>query len=227
MELIGPINSFAGIVSWVELGRIGSGATHTTSKGGVLLTQKRSKKDGWKMMPDTARQSVPDLSRGDVENRAKDVLQKSGLETIPIDPVALANREGIKVNNATFSEENLVGMIVKRGDDVTLLVNQDDSPYRKRFTIAHELGHHFLHLHEDGEFIDQEADLFRTHFKDQEFSPERRREVQANMFATALLMPEDQVRRLWEELASVEVLARLFNVTVASMGIRIGQLGLD
>ena len=57
-------------------------------------------------------------------------------------------------------------------------------------------------------------------------TPERRREIQANMFAAALLMPEDHVRRLWEGLGSVEAMARLFNVSVAAMEIRIGQLGL-
>ena len=48
--------------------------------------------------------------------------------------MVLANREGIKVNNAKFSDDNLVGMIVKRGDDVTMLVNYNDPPFRKRCT---------------------------------------------------------------------------------------------
>ena len=38
--------------------------------------------------------------------------------------------------------------------DVTMLVNHRDPPFRKRFTIAHELGHYFLHLLGDGEYMD-------------------------------------------------------------------------
>jgi Zn-dependent peptidase ImmA (M78 family) len=131
------------------------------------------------------------------------------------------------VHNAKFSHDNIVGMIAKRGDSVTLLVNATDPPFRKRFTIAHELGHHFLHLLEDGEFVDGEANLFRGITEDQQqVTPERRREIQANMFAAALLMPEPAVRAEWEKLKSVEALARRFNVSESAMGIRVVQLGL-
>jgi Zn-dependent peptidase ImmA (M78 family) len=169
------------------------------------------------------------LPREEIEKRAREVLRRHGLETLPIDPVVLANREGVKVYNAKFSDDNLVGMIAKRGGDVTMLVNQSDPPARKRFTIAHELGHHFLHLHEqDGQFVDGEANLFReprAHVE--EMTPERRQEIQANMFAAALLMPEDLVRQQWPLLRSVEEMAKLFNVSVPAMGFRIDQLGLD
>ena len=48
------------------------------------------------------------------------------------------------VNNAKFSDDNLLDALLSEcGDKVTLLVNGSDPPYRKRFTIAHELGHHF------------------------------------------------------------------------------------
>ena len=155
-------------------------------------------------------------------------MKEHGLESIPIDPVVLANHLGMKVNNAKFSDDSLVGMIAKRGDNLTLLVNQSDPPFRKRFTIAHELGHHFLHLLQDGEFVDGEANLFRQSWDDEGVvSPERRREIQANMFASALLMPEDAVRREWPTVRSVSGMARLFNVSDVAMGIRLDQLGLN
>src|SRR4051812_17839691 len=139
----------------------------------------------------TSTTNAPFIPREDIEKRANEVLRQHGLETIPVDPVVLANQLGIKVFNAKFSDDSLVGMIAKRGADVTLLVNQSDPPARKRFTIAHELGHHFLHLMEDGEFVDGEANLFRQGVPEDEgkLSPDHRREIQANMFAAALLMP--------------------------------------
>ncbi len=178
-------------------------------------------------MTSDAKADVPFLTRQDIEKRARDICREHGLHAIPIDPVVLANRLGMKVHNAKFADDNIVGMIAKRGDSITLLVNQADPPYRKRFTIAHELGHHFLHLLEDGEFVDGEADLFRQPPADEKsVSPERRREIQANMFAAALLMPEDAVRVEWEKVRSVSDMARLFNVSDEAMGIRIDQLGL-
>ena len=179
-------------------------------------------------MSTETRAEAPFLTRQQVESRARDVLRRHGLTSIPVDPVILANRLGIAVHNAKFSDETIVGMIAKRGSDLTLLVNQSDPPYRKRFTIAHELGHHFLHLLEDGEFVDSEADLFRQpHEGQQEVTPERRREIQANMFAAALLMPEEEVVDHWKTSRSVEQMARVFNVSESAMGIRIDQLGLD
>lgn len=179
-------------------------------------------------MPTTIPDSVPYLSRAEIERRAKEVLRQHGLESVPVDPVVLANKLGIAVHNAKFSDDNIVGMIAKRGDRTTLLVNANDPPFRKRYTIAHELAHHFLHLLEDGEFVDGEVNLFRQPQEDYEkVSPERRREIQANMFAAALLMPEASVREKWKQGPSLEAMARKFNVSEAAMGFRIDQLGLE
>jgi Zn-dependent peptidase ImmA (M78 family) len=179
-------------------------------------------------MPETVNEAVPFLSPREVEDKAKDVLKRHNLTTVPIDPVLLAQREGIRVNNAKFSDDNMVGMIVKRGGDVSMLVNYDDPPIRKRFTIAHELGHHFLHLMGDGEYVDKESNLFRQQTgEDRVMTPDRRREIQANMFAASLLMPENEVRRYWQECRSIEALAKIFNVSVEAMGYRLDSLGLD
>lgn len=178
-------------------------------------------------MVSAAGEDVPYRSREEIERHAADVRRQHGLTSIPTNPVILANRLGIKVHNAKFSDDNLVGMIAKRGSDITLLVNQSDPPYRKRFTIAHELGHHFLHLMKDGEFVDKEANLFRQPREDEEDVPAgQRMEIQANLFAAALLMPGDEVTAEWGRTQSVSEMARRFNVSEAAMGIRLNQLGL-
>lgn len=176
----------------------------------------------------TVEQDVPFLTRQEVEKRAADVLREHGLDSIPVDPVVLANRLGMAVYNATFFDENIVGTIVKRGDQITLYINESAPPFRKRFTIAHELGHYFLHLFADGEFVDGEANLFRQPQDEQHsLSLRHRQEIQSNLFAAALLMPEESVRSEWKKLRSVDALARKFNVSETAMGLRVGQLGLD
>jgi Zn-dependent peptidase ImmA (M78 family) len=163
-------------------------------------------------------------SKAEIEQDANSIRKAHGLTSIPINPVTLANRLGIKVNNAKFSTESLSGLLAKRGNHVTILINQSDSPFRKRFTIAHELGHHFLHLEGDGEILDNEEDLFRTEEHDDD--DDRRREVQANQFAAALLMPAEEIRSYYHKGYGLSELARLFNVSESAMGIRLSSLKL-
>ena len=66
-------------------------------------------------------------------------------------------------------------------------VRRDESETRRRFTIAHEVGHHFLHS--DGVKV-----LCRPADVDQADDAERAKERQANRFAAELLMPEPLVR---------------------------------
>ncbi len=79
------------------------------------------------------------LTREEIEKKAADILLAHNLYSIPVDLVAIANRNGVGIYNAKFSEDNISAMLSKRGDNVTMLVNQSDYSNRKRFSIAHEL----------------------------------------------------------------------------------------
>ena len=166
-------------------------------------------------------------NRSEIEHRAQQVLLQHGLYSLPIDPVHLANKLGVTVNNAKFADDSLAALIAKRGHTTRIFVEQSDPPYRKRFSIAHELGHHFLHLVEDGEIIDKRTDMFRE--KEPSGGPiseERLREIQANWFAAALLMPAELVRIEWDKHLSMSDMAKTFNVSEEAMGYRLDTLNL-
>lgn len=169
--------------------------------------------------------------RKEIEDEAKKILLAHGLYSIPVDPVVVANKYGIRANNAVFSDEGIAGLTAKRGGELLLLVNQNDHPFRKRFTIAHELAHHFLHLfdEEDEEIVHNKIDLFRfaEPAKGRPFSKRRMMEIEANRFAAALLMPEALVREQWKKTPSIVEMARIFNVSEEAMGYRLDELGLD
>ncbi len=167
--------------------------------------------------------TIENLNITQIEGMASQILKEHSLFSIPIDPVTLANNLGIKVNNAVFSDESLSGLVAKRGENISILVSQSDPPYRKRFTIAHELGHHFLHLMNDGEFVDNKIDLFRdTESKDDS----KKAEIQANQFAAALLMPAELIKKEFAIDKNIENLARKFNVSEEAMGYRLQRLRL-
>ena len=104
------------------------------------------------------------------------------------------------------------------------------SPGRRRFTIAHEIGHLVLHVPGTKEaFYDRPADIREIDEgpPGEELPALRKREREANVFARELLMPE----RLVDEQAhatgfNLPALANRFEVSVPAMRLRLRLLKL-
>lgn len=169
------------------------------------------------------------MKRSEIEERATQILRDHGLLDVPVDPLKVAKALGVRVMNAVFSEPEKSGAIVKHGNEFSIFVNANEPPARKRFTIAHEIGHKLLHMTSavDSEFVDTQ-DNFRTVDipDDSGWSEERRKEWEANAFASALLMNAESVKAKWQELKDTSVLAWAFQVSVPAMTVRLAQLGL-
>lgn len=94
---------------------------------------------------------------------------------------------------------------------------------RRRFTIAHELGHFLMPLHvpdQPGRFLCKSSDLLRLTAK--EGDRRQRMEVEANRFASLLLMPPPMLRQAMRgfrepDLQHVPALARQFGVSKEAM----------
>jgi Zn-dependent peptidase ImmA (M78 family) len=80
----------------------------------------------------------------DIENKARQILLDNGLYQVPTDLVKLAQNEKIGVKAALFNDEEVAGLLSFKDDQITIYVNTSDPFERRRFTIAHELGHYFL-----------------------------------------------------------------------------------
>jgi len=169
------------------------------------------------------------MKRNEIENRATQILRDHNLFDVPVDPLKLARALGIKVMNAVFSEPNKSGAVAKRGKQYSIFLNTNDPPSRKRFTIAHEIGHRLLHMNtdEDTEFVDNE-DSFRTaEVTDAEtWDAKRRLEWEANTFAGAILMNEALLREKWQANKDPSYLAWMFQVSATAMVVRLTQLDL-
>lgn len=147
---------------------------------------------------------------------------------VPVDKVARHIGAVIKLSPL---DEEISGMVfIKEGVPV-IGVNSLHHPNRKRFTIAHEIGHLVLHrdailahVHVDTRYPIPMRDSRASHGIDP-------KEFEANQFAAELLMPlhlirehlQDDVFDLEDE-KSIHALAALFKVSKQAMGHRLSSL---
>lgn len=177
-------------------------------------------------------QVVKKKSRAQLEAIAKQTLLDHGLLSIPVNPVEVAQALHFDVKHAVFRDNALSGLCARRSGKTTILVRQGDHPIRKRFTVAHEIGHALLHLDADTpEIADRDDDFFRTtEPADSVWSERRQHEFEANAFAAGLLMPAELVRHAFKIIPArdrtVAVMADTFQVSEQAMGIRLSMLGL-
>jgi len=176
------------------------------------------------------------IERG--EDAARRLLTSyPALYRAPVKVQVLAEQLSIRVVEMAL-DENTSGMLVRKGDAVTIAVNESHHRNRKRFTIAHELGHHQLHLSarsgSEAYFIDRLVVKLRDERASEGTQQE---EVEANAFAAALLMPEQLLRRALPGMPAVanawdlsedrvRQLARQFGVSQQAMSFRLLNLGI-
>ena len=138
--------------------------------------------------------------------------------------------EIVEVDNI---DEFSVGSIAKEGSSFKIYIPKGQVETRKNFTIAHELGHLFLHmgyLSLDRAKWDAQANKLYYRQLQGASSDE---EIEANEFAAAFLMPENEYLQKLQEntvgnIVRTGVIAQYFNVSVeaaSSRGKWLGYLG--
>jgi len=146
----------------------------------------------------------------------------------PANVEAIIRLLGIDLDKNARLDSEISGQIERCPDgSYRISVNADDPYFRKRFTMAHELGHYLYHSHlmEDG--IDDTRAYRSTQagrFHNARIG--RHEESEANRFAAGLLMPSDLVRESWAELRDPGMMAKRFQVSTKAMEIRLRGLGL-
>lgn len=115
------------------------------------------------------------------EKAAQRIRKQMKLKDNPVKEIcSLFEEHGIIVieYDSDISEFDGVSYVTENGNYL-IIINENMPNDRKRFTLAHELGHLIMHNTTDGMlFIDDFRDL----------------EAEANIFAAEFLMPEDAIR---------------------------------
>ncbi|WP_439628646.1 ImmA/IrrE family metallo-endopeptidase [Shinella sp.] len=145
---------------------------------------------------------------------ARKIAQQNVLKLIPLDVRSLAEVLGLTIE-AFPMDENTSGYLENIQGTWTLGVNSLHHRNRQRFTIAHEIGHYFLHR-DHSSFRD--GLLFR---KAVDYSPHER---EANVFASLLLMPRLEFQRALMN-ADLAQVADMFGVSKQAAQYRLEHLG--
>lgn len=153
-----------------------------------------------------------------LEELTSNILINNDMYKLPVDVIGIAKTNDIKVFEGSL-DKKISGAIRynKSTNKFEILINKNDAKVRQRFTIAHEIGHFFLHkdmLISDEIHVDI---LYRM-------TNEQEKEV--DYFAGALLMNKTLLEKAYKDGHSITELAELFDVSVSAMTVRLDVLGL-
>lgn len=156
------------------------------------------------------------LTRAAVEDYAGQVARIAGFRVgDPLEPMVRQMGGRIDFKDISWILEERSGAVyVHATRDFDVILPRFTSPRRDRFTIAHELGHYFIHARQGNTPIvayRQGTGL---------------RECEANWFAAGLLMPAPQFRKCWGQLGDREGVAEKFGMSVEAVEVRAKSLGL-
>ena len=152
------------------------------------------------------------INHEEIADKAQNVLDQFGITEPVVDAVKIANGFEIQVKEISMPPKyatDVAGFYNEK--DKTIYVQTTDKPWRKMFTVAHELGHVVLG-HKSYEV------LFRVQKKDGAY---RQTESEANSFAASLLMPKFMLQKYLDKynltINDFLEMAKIFGVSGTAM----------
>ena len=182
----------------------------------------------------TENKTISNMTKEQIQTFAEQTSRKfnpKGLSPYPFMNIPKENGD-LTIYFASDLSKKVSGAIGYFSDkpiNFVILINKNEHVTRRNFTIAHELGHYFLHKDEiKKEIIVDEKNVLihKTTLLYRDDKTRTRLEVEANNFAASFLMPADLTEKAWKKLKDIEQCAEIFNVSVEAMTIRLSRLGL-
>jgi Zn-dependent peptidase ImmA (M78 family) len=161
----------------------------------------------------------PDVQLG--EEAAK-IARRRHARVFPVPVDSIIRAHGIRIESIPLSDD-LSGMSFVRSGVSAIVVNATHHINRRRFTLAHELGHHILHA----SYLNNNVHVDKLVLNRDKVSSrgEDQKEIQANAFAAELLMPRVEMSKLLNidinDEDAIYVQARRFRVSTSALIYRI------
>src|ERR1035441_8371461 len=153
-----------------------------------------------------------------VRQMVKKVLTDSKIKDAPVDLRLILSAHGVGYEEVNDFPDTVDALIVEDGIKVYAAVNSRQHPHRQRFSLAHELGHYFLHrdgMPEDSVTIDSPPE------ETTEVRSKSPAESEADLFAGELLVPVKLLKL--HAGKSIPELAKVFVVSEQVVSIAISR----
>lgn len=164
-----------------------------------------------------------------INSKVTSILRSLSEIHLPIKIEEIAKLRGVKVIPYPLGED-VSGLLSIEDGQGTIGYNQTEPKIRRRFTIAHELGHYELHKDKSDLFVDKQF-IYRSE-KSKSTAINQKMEQEANAFASFILMPTELVRKEVDKIQldlgseeAIKELAKIFEVSTTAMSIRMASLG--
>ncbi len=155
------------------------------------------------------------------------------VSSVPVNIEGMIRAFDIELDKNSNLKEGVLGEICKIGEKYKISIQRKDHYYRKRFTMAHELGHYLFHRDKIGDGIDDAEGYVSLYRKADCVGSDE--EAEANSFAAGILMPKNLVLEYAKDRGvynssgaidqdAVKEIATAFQVSVAAMTITIKKL---
>lgn len=155
-------------------------------------------------------------------SHAQEVLRKYWDAGVPVDPFVIARNLNIDIaEDSALAWDGLSGKFWRDVyGDPFIRFNPSEPEVRRRFTVAHEIGHYIFGHGKDGVELRDPT----QNFSSDNYDP---KEVACNRFAAELLMPAVAIKHYIMDLSvsGVENLAAAFIVSEVAMKYRLANLG--
>lgn len=136
----------------------------------------------------------------------------------------LAESLGARVELADFGSDSVSARVFedkKEKGSFTIQLARNESSRRQKFSLAHEIAHIIFHKVDTTPLVEYRRPLLEYADADLLY-----KETQANVFASALLIPENMARQAWETVRDIDDIAEIFEVSRSAAFVRLNSLGL-
>lgn len=171
----------------------------------------------------------------DIEKKALELIDAHCSFEAPIDVETIVKKLNIELSFEELEDE-VSGFLLTKNNQQAIVINDTHHENRKRFSIAHELGHSVLHDKNRELFLDSKKTSY--FFRDKNSATGINSvEIEANEFAAQILMPKKLISTLIKKYgldmtddADLSILAKKLKVSEQALTFRLVHLnyiGID